>query len=127
MKNKIISGLVGILIGVGVNSQAMEVNKEGFEVPDKNKLQLVDSLIYRHNEGNLVVNVYRGELNFNEVLTNDKPVIYVILNKEELSKSYMIADEECSGKFETKYGIEEGLSKFGGNLENVPTCYFGKK
>ena len=39
----------------------------------------------------------------------------------------MITDEDCSGKFKTKYGIWEGSSKFGENLENVPTCYFNKK
>ena len=127
MKNKIIGGLVGILIGLGVNSQAIEVNKEGFEIPDKNKLQLTGSISYEHSGGDIVVNAYRGESNFNEVLTNNKPVIYVILNTEDESKSNIITDEDCSGKFKTKYSTEEWISKFGGNLENVPACHFNKK
>ena len=61
MKKTIIGGLVGILIGLGINSQAIEVNKDGFEVPNKNKAQLVDSISYEHNEGDIVVNGYRGE------------------------------------------------------------------
>ncbi|MBI2673040.1 hypothetical protein HYX19_02160 [Candidatus Woesearchaeota archaeon] len=128
MKNKLIGGLVGILIGFGVNSQAKEINKDGFEIPDKNKSKLTDSIKDVHDKGEIIINGYRGELNFNEVLTNNKPVIYIIfLNKEDESKADIIADEDCSGKFKTRYNLEEAFSKFGGYLENVPTCYFDKK
>ncbi len=124
MNKKLLSiGLAGLL-GLSTNVSALETNVRGYEVPNKGRYELLGSVAM---SGEITINFYKDtltvsgkELVFDEVLVNGKPALYVF-------EDYILADENCDGKFETKYNIEEGLKRFGIDLEDIPKCYFDKK
>ena len=127
MKKTLGIGLAGLLTIFSQNTNALEINVNGFPIPDKTNAQQVNVVVMEIDDENFViVNEYLRPdgSGFVEFRVNDEKVeSYGVFSNidEDKPSDYLIQDSNCNGKFEIKYS-----GKDFDKLIPISDCYFKK-